>query len=278
MRTEIRERLRELGLRPSKRLGQNFLADEDALDAIADAVRHSEGPVVVEIGPGLGAVTDRLVGPDRRLVALEVDHRLAEYLATRYEAMPSVEILDQDVLTFDFSTEFPEERVVVYGSVPYSLTAPILKHLVAHRACIREAVLLTQKEVAVKIAASPGKQGTPLGILVSAYADVEILREVGRSSFVPSPDVDSTLWRIRFLDQPRFRAAPDAFFHVVRAIYRMRRKMLRRALQDVVSVPVADVLEAAGIEGTLRGETLDFAQLDRLAHACAPFLGTKTRR
>jgi 16S rRNA (adenine1518-N6/adenine1519-N6)-dimethyltransferase len=268
MRSEVRKRLRELRIQPSKKLGQNFLVDEAALRAIERAVDESDPRTLVEIGPGLGAVTRRLAKPGRRVIALEVDHRLARALTDEFVDDPSVEIRDQDALTFGIGAEVPEGDAFVCGSIPYSLTTPILRYLVKQRAFIREALLLTQKEVASKIAASPGKDGTALGVLVRGYADVEILRHVGRSGFVPEPDVDSALWRLRFLDRARFANPPEAFFSVVRTLYGARRKMLRRALRGLVSGEAVDALvRGAELDGTVRGETLGFDELDRLTSA-----------
>ena len=268
MRSDVRELLRDLGIRPSKKLGQNFLVDDGVLDSIEQAIAATGASTVIEIGPGLGAVTQRLISPGRRVIGLEVDHRLAEALTQRLAAEPTVEIRDQDALAYDLCAEHPNGDVVLFGSIPYSLTASILKYVVEHRGALREAILVTQKEVALKVAASPGKEGTSLGVLVRAYADVELLRHIGREVFLPVPDVDSTLWRMRFLETPRFTAPEGAFFSIVRTVYQARRKMLRRALRQLESVDDVDrLLTAAGLDGEVRGEVLGFAELDRLAHA-----------
>jgi 16S rRNA (adenine1518-N6/adenine1519-N6)-dimethyltransferase len=163
--------------------------------------------------------------------------------------------------------------VAVVGSIPYSITAPILQKLVEARASIRVAFLITQREVADKILASPGPAGTSLGTLVRAYAEVEIVRRVPRGSFHPVPAVDSTLWKLAMRDEPRFASPPEMFFAVVRAIYGARRKTLRNALQRAFACDdVAAWLARAGLEGGVRGETLDFEALDRLA-AAAPDAG-----
>jgi 16S rRNA (adenine1518-N6/adenine1519-N6)-dimethyltransferase len=174
----------------------------------------------------------------------------------------------EDVLRFDFTEALSGEPAYVVGSLPYRITAPILQRLMEHRAAFSGGLLITQREVAEKIVASPGKEGSALGILVRAYAEIELVRRIGRRSFEPIPDVDSSLWTVSFRDRPRFGANEAAFFLTVRALYNARRKMLRRVLRDLVPVGAVDaILAMARIDGDVRGETLGFDELDRLAKA-----------
>lgn len=267
-RKTVRRLLAEAGVRPSKRLGQSFLVERGVLDAIRDVVSDAQPERVVEIGAGLGVVTQVLAPLVQEVIALEIDARLVDVLMRNVGSLPSVAVRHEDVLDFRFPDAQGSEKVVVVGSIPYAITAQILQRLVAHRAGISMVVLLTQREVAEKIAASPGPSGSALGVLVSGYADVQLLRRVGRGSFFPVPEIDSTLWTMRFLKDARFSAGAETFFAVVRAIYGVRRKMLRVALRSLVSREhLAEVLKAAEVEETVRGETLGFDQLDRLACA-----------
>jgi len=262
----VRRMLHESGVHPSKRLGQNFIVEPAVLDAFRAAVSEVKARRIVEIGPGLGAVTQVLAPLAPEVVAIEIDGRLANMLQRRLAGLPSVTVLHQDALDYVFPDDHDGTWVV--GSIPYSITAPILQHLVTHRRSIAGAVLLLQREVAEKIAASPGPTGSALGVLVQAYSDVELLRRVSRGSFYPSPDVDSTLWTMRFLEGARFACDPGTFFTIVRAIYGARRKMLRAALRLVLPrAVVGEILDAARLDGSIRGETLDFAELSRLADA-----------
>jgi 16S rRNA (adenine1518-N6/adenine1519-N6)-dimethyltransferase len=269
-RATVRRLLGEAGIRPSKRLGQSFLVDRAVVDAISSIVAEASPPRIVEIGAGLGTVTRALAPLAAEVVAIEIDRRLVAVLGRTVAGLKSVSVRHGDALDYAFEDREDAPKVLVFGSVPYAATAPILQHLVAHRRSIAAAVLLTQREVAEKIEASPGASGNALGVLVRAYADVEIVRRVGRESFHPVPGVDSSLWTMRFLDRPRFSAAPEALFAVVRAVYGARRKMLRAALRSLVPRErVGHVLRAAGIAGEVRGETLGFDGLDRLAQALA---------
>ncbi len=260
-------RLREIGVRPSKRLGQNFLVDREVLSRIVSEVERAGPETVLEIGPGLGTVTRELAGLGARVIGVEVDRRLAAGLRREFAGAKNVEIVEGDFLRFDFAALGPG-RVYVVGNLPYRITSPILARLIEERGRICGAILLTQAEVAEKIAGSPGPHGSALGVFVQAYGKVELLRRVPRTAFYPVPAVDSVLWRLEFLPAPRFASAPDDFFTLVRAVYGKRRKMLRRVLRDLLPPDRIDpLLEQLGIDPTRRGETLTISELDRLTQA-----------
>lgn len=247
--------------------------DREVLASIADAVSAAAPGHIVEIGPGLGAVTQVLASLAERVLALEIDPRLVEILQTTAGQIETVDVRQQDVLQFDFSEVAGDHPVFVVGSIPYRITAPILKGLIRQRRSISGALLITQSEVANKIDTSPGPHGTALGVFVQAYTDVALLRRIAKSAFHPVPDVDSMLWTFTVRSKPRFTAPPDVFFGVVRAICDARRKMIRGALRSILAPgQVAKVLDEAGIDETVRGETLGFAELDRLALAAAEHL------
>lgn len=269
----VRSLLKEIGVRPAKRFGQNFLVDRNVVSEILEHVRAKKPDVVVEIGPGLGALTQAIVEVADSVVAVEIDKRLAASIAKRLGGHANLEVRNCDILTFDFEKEFQGQSVLVLGSLPYRITTPILKHLIKHRSVISEACLITQLEVAEKIAHSPGKNGSALGVFVHSFADVSDLRRIRKGSFFPVPEVESAYWELSFLPAPRFVVDEGAFFVVVRTLYRNRRKMVRRALQDLLPAEtIHDVLASAGVDGAVRGETLSFAELDQLAQACAPLL------
>lgn len=266
-RQVVRALLAQADVRPSKRLGQNFLVDADVLAEIERALRQAAPTAILEIGSGLGAVTEVLLRVASEVVAVEVDRRLARVLLERLAGRTSLRVRIEDVLQIDLANEF-DRRVHVVGSLPYRISAPILKWIIAQRDAVSGALLITQREVAEKIAASPGKDGSALGVFVQAYTDVEIMRRIGRTSFHPVPEVDSALWRLTPLERPRFASGDELFFKTVRALYGARRKMLRRALRDLVAADRVDsILSAARLTGDVRGETLSFHELDRLVAA-----------
>jgi len=278
-KTTIASLLQSEGLRPSKRLGQNFLADRSVLEAIVLEVDRAKPDEILEIGAGLGTVTRELAQIASRVVAVEVDHRLIKLLHQTLGGYENIEIVQQNFLEFDFGHAFRDRPVTVVGNIPYRITSPILKYLIDHRRSISEALLLAQSNVVEKITASPGAKGTALGVLVQAYAEVSIVLRVDRSAFFPTPVVDSTLWRLSIRDRPRFSADEEIFFRLVRTLYGARRKMIRRALRNWLSADqIEKVLEEAGIDPTTRGETLTFEALDRLALAVVPSANKSSSR
>ncbi len=267
-RASVRRCLEELGVRPSKRLGQSFLSSPSVARRIAEEATCGAPAGIVEIGPGLGSITRFLAEKWIPIVAVEVDRRLAEYLTEQFAGRPLVEIRAGDALEVDLQAiaAAQGESLTIVGSIPYSITAPILKKLVSERAAIHSAILVTQREVAEKIAASPGRDGSALGIYIQAYASVEVLERIPRGSFFPVPEVDSTLWSLRFGRPRRFKASEAAFFAVVRALYGARRKTAKNALGRLLSAEdVESVLKRAGVDGGLRGETFGFSELDAIA-------------
>ena len=271
-RRVVRARLADAGVRPSKKLGQSFLVDDGVLASIEQILARVTPETIIEIGPGLGAVTDVLLRHARRIIAVEVDRRLAGLLEDRLGEHSRLEVRNEDVLNLDIADNLGDGLAYVVGSLPYRITAPILKWLIAQRGVLSGALLITQREVAEKLAASPGKEGSALGILIRAYAEVDIVRRVSRGSFFPVPEVDSTLWSLTFLERPRFESDSGTFFSVVRALYGTRRKMIRGALRVLLPTEaIGAVLEEARVDGTVRGEELDFEQLDRLAAAARRF-------
>ena len=263
----VKRRLARAGVRPSKRLGQNFLVDRHALKAIEKEITEIGPEWVVEIGAGLGTITRILAHSARRTIAIEIDERLVGEIRRTLGEGTSVEIIQGDVLSFDFARIGGGKGLVV-GSIPYRISTPIIRHLVRNRPFIDKAILITQREVAEKIMRSPGRGGTSLGVFVQAYADVAPIMNLGRESFFPPPDVDSTMWVISFREVPKFTAEEGSFFSLVREIYGRRRKMIRSVLRVLLPPgEVEAVLRRAGIDGRIRGETLDLAGLDRLALA-----------
>ena len=260
-------RLRALGVEPTKRRGQNFLVDQAVLAQIIAEVKRAAPRIIIEIGSGLGTVTRELARLGTQVIAVEIDHRLAAGLRADLGEYDNVNIVETDFLMFD-PTVVGSGPYYVVGNLPYRITSPILTKLVAQRHLITQALLITQAEVADKVVASPGVHGSALGVLINAYAETTVMRRIPRTAFYPVPEVNSVLWCLKFLPQPRFTANEHEFFTVVRTVYGKRRKMLRRALRDIVPPNrVAAALAHAGIDPTRRGETLSFAELDRLTHA-----------
>lgn len=252
-----------------KRFGQHFLADGRILDRIVAALDLTGEETVLEIGPGRGALTDRLAGRARRLVAIELDQALAGLLRERYAGRPEVEIVQQDVLTVPLAALAAGPYVLV-GNVPYYITTPILFHALAPP-MPRRAVYLVQREVADRIAAAPGSGDYgALSVNVQAVATARVLFGVPPGAFRPPPKVDSAVVRIEPAAEPLVGPGEvEPFRRLVQACFGLRRKQMRRVLRTVRGVPAEEaerILTAAAIDPEARPETLspaDFARLLR---------------
>lgn len=252
-----------------KRLGQHFLSDPRALDGIVDALLLTGAETVVEVGPGRGALTDRLAERAGRVVAVELDRALAALLRDRYADRPHVEIVEQDVLEVELAALAGGPYVLV-GNVPYYITTPIIFHALRPPYPLRS-VYLVQREVADRLAAPAG--GADYGALsvnVQAVATVEALFRVPASAFRPPPRVESAVVRLTPRSDPDVSPAEvEPFRAFVQACFGLRRKQMRRVVRTVLDCD-ADraerLLAAAGVDPDTRPETLTpaaFAALHR---------------
>jgi 16S rRNA (adenine1518-N6/adenine1519-N6)-dimethyltransferase len=250
-------------------LGQHFLRDPGIAGAIVDLVAPTPKDLVVEIGPGEGALTAELGRRAGRLIALEIDPTLVPRLRQRF---PSVDVVEADARTWDYRALAapPGGRVLVAGNLPYSVGKPILMALVAARTAIHEMVLMLQREVAERVAAAPGSRiyGS-LSVLTQLYGDVRIALRVPPGAFRPPPKVDSAVLHLRVLPAPRVPLADEhRFARVVRAAFAQRRKTLANALAGGLGIPAhraRSAVEAAGIDPGRRAETLTIPEFAALA-------------
>jgi 16S rRNA (adenine1518-N6/adenine1519-N6)-dimethyltransferase len=250
-------------------LGQHFLRDAGVARAIVDLLAPAASDLVVEIGPGEGALTDHLAPRAGRVVALEVDRDLIDRLRRR---LATVEVVEADARTWDYGAlaRPADGRVLIAGNLPYSVGKPILQALVDAGTAIDEMALMLQLEVAERVAAAPGsKTYGSLSILTQVYCEVRIAFRVPPGAFRPPPKVESAVLHLRPLAVPRVESADLRRFHaVVRAAFAQRRKTLANALAAGLGVPAEAAREAAGAAGvdpTRRAETLDIKEFAALA-------------
>jgi 16S rRNA (adenine1518-N6/adenine1519-N6)-dimethyltransferase len=271
----LRERLREYGVRPRKRWGQSFLIRDQIAERIVDASRVADDQVVVEIGPGAGALTGYLAARARKVVAVEKDRRLAALLRDDLGDWSKVQILESDFLQVDLhalALEEDVERLTIVGNLPYSITTPILTRLIESRDVLDSALVLVQREYALRLAAAAGTSDYgSLTVYARFFLTLEPLFIVPPSAFWPKPEVESRLVRIRFRRRPPVQIPDEKrFFALVRAGFGQRRKTLANALADAFEGDkqmAGRVLKVAGIAPTRRGETLDLDEFGRLARA-----------
>jgi 16S rRNA (adenine1518-N6/adenine1519-N6)-dimethyltransferase len=245
---------------PNKALGQHWLDDDDSLDAMLQAAEVSVGDTVLEIGPGLGTLTRKLVVSAEKVIAVEFDDRLASSLAGRVSA-DNLEVVQQDILSFDL-TQLPAGYKVV-ANIPYYLTSNLIRVLSESSNQPQKAVLLVQKEVAERVAAKPGAMSL-LSVTAQFYWQTSLDRVVPAELFTPPPKVDSQIVVLSRRSSPLF---PDvdakALFRLVKAGFGERRKTLRNSLSGGLHLSkeqVEALLASAGIDAGLRAQNLTLDQ------------------
>lgn len=277
--------LRRRGLRPNRRLGQNFLVDANLLQKVVDAAGILPEDGVLEIGPGLGALTRALAARARKVLAVEVDAGLFAALVEETTAdLPGVRVIHADFLKTDLESLVGEElgpgRHQVVANIPYSITSPVVVRLLEHGRLFDRIVLMVQKEVADRLVAGPG---TPdygsLTLFVHLRADVRRVAAVSRRAFLPAPDVDSAIVRLDVLPEPRCADVPEErYLAVVHAAFQQRRKSLANALTGPAlgwtREEALGALAEAGIDPGRRGETLTPDEFAALAQSGPATAGT----
>jgi 16S rRNA (adenine1518-N6/adenine1519-N6)-dimethyltransferase len=266
--------LRSLDVRPSRRLGQNFLTDPRVAERIAAlADERDPGAAVVEIGPGLGALTERLARSGRTVVAVELDHRLAERVESVLEPYPASRVVQGDILEQGLEALLPGDApVTVVANLPYSITTPAIEWVLGQGPRIRDAYLMVQREVAERMVAVPGrKEFGSLSVFLSLHAEIESLFRVSPGAFHPRPEVDSIVVRLSPRPYPGTTAEERADAErLARAATGGRRKTIGNALARGLGIAAADargLLRAAGVDSTRRGESLSVEEWLALARA-----------
>jgi 16S rRNA (adenine1518-N6/adenine1519-N6)-dimethyltransferase len=259
--------LKRAGLSPKKSWGQNFLADAGTLDRIAAAALLGEGDVAVELGAGLGHLTERLLATGARVVAVERDRDLAVLLR---RTLPGVTVVEANAVTVSLR-EVAGGRATVVGNLPYHLSSRILFHCLAQLPDVVRLVFTLQAEFADRLAAGPGSRTYgALSVQAQARCRVDRLFTISAGAFHPRPAVDSAVVRLEPLAAPRAHlAGTEAFDRTVRAAFGQRRKTLQNALANAGLPEVPQALAAASIDGSRRAETLSVEEFDQLAEAFA---------
>lgn len=275
---------RAKAFRTKKRLGQNFLIDNDVIQAIIANANISKEDTVLEIGPGIGFVTEQLVQHAKQVIAVELDEDAVKKLEKN--KCGNLKIIHQDILKTDLST-LTNERVKIVANIPYYITSPILAHLLGeiddlenkNRSLISEIILMVQFEVAQRIVAtekSPSKQYGLLSVLSQFWADCKLIKKVGRKSFYPSPKVDSAFVKITVRESPLLELSDYKHFRkTIKAGFAQRRKNIKNCLLSAgfSKENIQKSLETLGIEKNTRGEAISIEQFGKLSQELLKYEG-----
>lgn len=281
--------MKDKGLSPRKSLGQNFLVDTNIARKIVEKAELTPEDIVVEIGPGLGALTQELARRAGLVIALEIDRGLVAALQEIVTGIENVRLVEGDALKTDFDELVREVLGVedkgrlpgykIVANLPYCITSPLLVHLLGSNFNIQYLVVMLQAEVAERLVARPGvKDYGALTVFVQYFADPQIIMRVSRTVFYPRPEVDSAVVRLVVRPQPPVEIEDrEFFFRVVRAAFAQRRKTLANALRSLTGArePVEAALKEAGIAPLRRAETLSLEEFVRLSRSLQAKMGRR---
>lgn len=274
-RSQLKEVFAKYGFRPLRRLGENYLIDSNIKDKIVSLASPSGSDTILEIGPGLGAITFDLAASGSRVYAVEKDRKafyaLKEIAGDKY---PGLTLIHDDILKFDIRLLRPPAKLRVVGNLPYYITTPIIEKLIENAALIDSALIMVQREVADRLMSGPGsREYSSLSCFVQYHTRAEYLHTVKRTSFFPVPEVDSSLIRLNMLEEPAVRVKDEElFFRIIRGAFNQRRKTLINSLSrelalDIPKKELSVILEEADVSPSARPESLSLADFARIAGA-----------
>ncbi|MBQ1814877.1 MAG: 16S rRNA (adenine(1518)-N(6)/adenine(1519)-N(6))-dimethyltransferase RsmA [Ruminococcus sp.] len=270
----IKEILGRHGFTFSKSLGQNFLINPSVCPRMAELSGAAQGVGVIEIGPGIGVLTNELCALADKVVAVELDKRLLPVLEETLAEYDNIKVINADVLELDLQKLIEEEfagmEVVVCANLPYYITSPVIMKLLEDKLPISAVTVMVQKEAARRICAPVGsRECGAVTVSVNYYAKPELLFDVSAGSFMPAPKVDSAVMRLDILDEPPVKTDEKKFFAVVKAAFSQRRKVISNSLSSGLGIGKAEVLtilEAAGVPANARAETLSLQAFADIAN------------
>lgn len=280
MPSKTKEIVLKYGFRFSKSLGQNFLVDGNIIKNICEGADITEADGVIEIGPGIGTLTQQLSRYAKKVVAIELDKKLIPILEDTLEGIDNIKVINRDVLKVDLEKLIEEEfeglNVKVVANLPYYITTPIIMKLLENKLPIESISVMIQKEVAERMIANPGKKDYgALSVAVQYYSKPEIITIVPKTVFIPQPNVDSAVIKLDIYKNPPVDVVDDRLmFSVVKSAFGQRRKTILNALSggylELDKETIKEVLEIADIDPKKRGEVLsieDFAHISNTISA-----------
>ena len=269
--------LKKYNISANKKLGQNFLVDDDIIQSIIDAAELKETDLVIEIGPGLGTLTSKLLEKAGKVIAIELDEKMLKVLNDRFSLYNNFVLINNDVLKVDLNKIIEEnlgqlKSVKIVANLPYYITTPIIMKLLESKLKVESITVMVQKEVADRITATPGdKLSGAITYSVDYYAKAEEVVFVSKSCFMPSPEVDSAVIKLEIRKEPKVNVLnEEMFFKVIKASFMQRRKTLINGLMNSGIIKDREklnaILKEANIDSNIRGEKLTIEQFANLSN------------
>jgi 16S rRNA (adenine1518-N6/adenine1519-N6)-dimethyltransferase len=274
--TTPKEIISQYGIKPNKKLGQSFLIDINIINRIADAASVTQEDIVVEIGAGIGVLTESIARKVKKVIAVEIDRNLVEVLKDKLGGYDNVEVHSGDILKFDFNSisETYKSKIKVIGNVPYNISSPLIFRLLSFRPVISDFMLMLQKEIVQRLVSVPNNKiyGVP-SVILQMFASVEKILDVPSTCFYPQPKVESAVVKGTFREKPFVPLQDEIFFtSLVKAAFAQRRKMLinnlkkAKLLEGLSEADLRSALDVAGIDIKRRGETLSVSEFGNLSN------------
>lgn len=273
--TQTKTLFKKYDFSPLKRFGENYLIDSNVKDKIISEALVGGSDTILEIGPGFGALTFDLVSTGAKVFAVEKDKKAFAILKDLVKNdFPNLEIFNEDILKFDLKKITKGNKIKVVGNLPYYITTPVIEYIIENRNIIDQALIVTQKEVALRLLAPEGsKERGSISCFVQYYTRPEYLYTIKRNSFYPVPDVDSSLLRLTIPDKPSIEVKDEAvFFKIVRGAFSQRRKSIINSLsrEAVLNLPkeeLISILQKLGIDPASRPEDLPLSSFATIANS-----------
>ena len=269
--------LKKYNIKANKKLGQNFLVDDNVINNAVEAAELSKSSLVIEIGPGLGTLTTKLLDKAGKVIAVELDERMVKILNERFSLYNNFTLINDDILKVNLKEiisenlkEFSEVKIV--ANLPYYITTPIIMKLLEERLGIDCIIVMVQKEVADRITAEPGeKLSGAITYSVNYYAEPEEIQFVHKNSFIPAPEVDSEVIRLKLRKEPPVKLEDEElFFKIIKASFMQRRKTLKNGLNNSGLIKDKDslneIFKELGLDEDIRGEKLTLEQFANLSN------------
>lgn len=272
--------MKKYGITANKKLGQNFLIDENVLDTIVNSSEINSDDLIIEIGPGLGTLTAKLLEKAGKVICVELDDRMISVLKDRFFMYQNLEIINEDILKIDLNKIIKEnkennnfKKVKIVANLPYYITTPIIMKLLEEKLDIESITVMIQKEVADRLTAIPGEKNSgAITYTVYYFSQAEEILTVPNTSFIPEPEVASEVIKLTIRKEPIIKIKDEKkFFKIIKCAFMQRRKTLVNALSNSnlfeSKEQIENLLEELGIDKKIRGEALTIEQFANIARA-----------